>query len=108
MEETRNVRWALSMAIDREAIVESVLGGFGYANYLEFVDSQKANNPYWDDKWTVLYDLAKAKELAKLHRWHRHTLAGSLAMELACCDSAYVTMYSAVPRTEAPVDRRWR
>ncbi|MDP3062621.1 MAG: ABC transporter substrate-binding protein, partial [Chloroflexota bacterium] len=69
MEEARQIRWALSLAIDRDAIVKAVLGGVGYPNYLEYVDSQKANNPYWDDKWKVSYDLAKAKEALKKTAW---------------------------------------
>ncbi|MFH1141184.1 MAG: ABC transporter substrate-binding protein [Chloroflexota bacterium] len=69
MEEAVNVRWALSLAIDRAAIVKAVLGGLGYPNYLQYIDSQKANNPFWDDKWKVPYDLAKAKEYLKKTAW---------------------------------------
>ncbi len=69
MEEARNVRRALSMAIDRETIVKTVLSGIGYPNYQQYFDSQKVNNPYWDDKYKTKYDLAAAKELLKKTAW---------------------------------------
>jgi len=59
MERARKVRWGLAMAIDREAIAEALYAGMAYPNYIGFFN---ARDPYWDDKWKVPYDFAKANE----------------------------------------------
>jgi ABC-type transport system substrate-binding protein len=59
MEEARNIRWALALAIDRELINEAVLDGLGAPASIEYVDTQMA---YYKDKWDIPYDPALAKE----------------------------------------------
>lgn len=62
MEDARLVRWALAMAIDREALNETIIGGLGWPEYVEYC---QANSPYFKEDWVVEYNLAKAKEYLK-------------------------------------------
>jgi peptide/nickel transport system substrate-binding protein len=62
MEDARLVRWALALAIDRDAINEAIFGGLGWAEYLEYC---QAKSPYFDKKWELKYDLNAAKEMLK-------------------------------------------
>lgn len=55
-----NVRKALSYAIDRKAIIDTILNGQGCAQYQYRVDSC---NPNWKTRWNTEYNVAKAKEL---------------------------------------------
>jgi len=61
MEQARLVRWALSMAIDREAIVEEILHGMGGPMYIEYISPTSILGG-WDDNWKVDYDPVKARE----------------------------------------------
>jgi len=56
----RKVRLAMSMAVDRESVIEVLLGGRGCASYLFTTDSC---NPFFQEKWKIPYDVAGAKEL---------------------------------------------
>jgi ABC-type transport system substrate-binding protein len=61
MEQARVVRHAISIAIDRDAINESVVSGLGYPNHVTWWDIK---NPNWNDKWEYKYDpKAAAAEL---------------------------------------------
>ena len=60
MEKARKVRWALSMGIDREAIVEAVLGGISRPAYVNY--SVYPGDPAWQEEWFVPYDPVKAKQ----------------------------------------------
>ncbi|MDP2948573.1 MAG: ABC transporter substrate-binding protein [Chloroflexota bacterium] len=60
MERARKVRWAMSMAIDRELINKTVLNGLGWAEYEHFVSVKQ---PQWQAKWAVPYDPAGAEKL---------------------------------------------
>ena len=60
MEEARLVRNALSRAIDRELINETLLGGLGFAIHLNQFSSR---NPNWQAKWEYPYDPAEAERL---------------------------------------------
>lgn len=60
MESAATVRKALSYAIDRKAIIDTILNGTGCAQYQYRVD---ACNPNWNKKWDTPYDPAKAKKL---------------------------------------------
>jgi len=63
MEDARQTRWALSEAIDREALNEVILAGLGWPEYVEYC---QANSPYFKDEWKADYDLEAAKaRLAK-------------------------------------------
>ena len=53
MESARLVRHALSMAIDRDLIVEEVLLGNGFAEYVNFYSSSLPEHP---DHWVIPYD----------------------------------------------------
>jgi len=60
MEQARLLRYALAIAIDREAINTHIVQGFGWPVHVEFVD---ITAPEWDSKWEYPYDPAKAEEL---------------------------------------------
>jgi ABC-type transport system substrate-binding protein len=65
MQKSLKVRQALTMAIDRETLNEVILKGIGQVAYLGAAD---LTDPIWKEnasKWSVKYDLAKAKELLK-------------------------------------------
>lgn len=59
MEKARLVRWALSMAIDREALAETVGAGLSWPTYIAFFNPIM---PQWQDKWKVPYDPQKARD----------------------------------------------
>ena len=63
MEQARKVRWALALAIDREAIVETVLGGKGAVNELPWISVRDKEWIERKDKWTVGYDPERAKAM---------------------------------------------
>jgi len=60
MEEARKFRWALSMAVDREQLINDAQGGFGWAAYSR-IDIHPGN-PLFKDEWIVPYDLDLAKQ----------------------------------------------
>jgi len=60
MENARLVRWALSMAIDRQKIVDTVLGGFGETAYV--ASNITPDRPEFNEEWRVPYDIAGAKQ----------------------------------------------
>ena len=63
MEKARKVRWAMSMAIDRQTIIDTVLGGFGAPVYNSHMHSQfPPGSPLYRDEWTVPFDTVKANE----------------------------------------------
>lgn len=66
MEEARDVRWALSKAIDRDLIVETILDGFGAPASLEYVDTTAA---YFQDRWLIPYDPDGALEHMNNTAW---------------------------------------
>ena len=66
MEESRQVRWAVAEAIDREAINEVILGGLGWPVYREYCDPSV---PYHKDEWVINYDLESAKARLAKTRW---------------------------------------
>jgi peptide/nickel transport system substrate-binding protein len=59
-ERARKVRVAMSMAIDREAISETILGGLAPVSYIPGIPTTA---PDWDDRWTVPFDPDGAKAL---------------------------------------------
>jgi ABC-type transport system substrate-binding protein len=59
MEQARLVRQALAVAIDRDLIQETVLGGIGNPVYVDYFDPKDSN---WQDKWFVPYDVDLANE----------------------------------------------
>jgi len=61
MEQARLVRWALSMAINRDLIIEQIFGGLGGPIGIEYI-SPAAIGGGWDEKWDVPYDPEKSKE----------------------------------------------
>ena len=60
MERARKVRQALSMAIDREAINDTILAGLGKPNSVSYVD---LDNPYYPEHLVHPYDPEQAKQL---------------------------------------------
>jgi len=59
-ERARKVRVAMAMAIDREAITETILGGLAPVAYIPSIPLAA---PDWDDRWVVPYDPDGAKKL---------------------------------------------
>ena len=66
LDEARNVRRALALAIDRTRIVDTVLGGFGAHAALEYVDTAA---PYFRDRWGIPYDPKQAGGLMADTAW---------------------------------------
>ena len=60
MANARKVRMAMSMAVDREAILDTILGGRGCLAYVIGIDSC---NPRWNPEWKVPFDPEGAKAL---------------------------------------------
>ena len=60
MENARKVRIAMSMALDRQGIKESLTEGLGEDCYLIQISTQQAE---WKDKWEMPYDPEGAKKL---------------------------------------------
>lgn len=56
------VRKALSHALDREAVIDTILGGRGCAQYQYRVHSC---DPHWQSKWETPYDPDKARQLLR-------------------------------------------
>ncbi len=61
MENARKVRWAMSMAIDRDALNRNVFNGYGQITYA-YTDILPGD-PLYNDEWTVPYDVEGAKKL---------------------------------------------
>ena len=61
-ENARKVRMAMSMAIDRQSIVDNILGGFGRPSYLPEI-LPPLLDLIWQDKWFIPYDPDAAREL---------------------------------------------
>ncbi|MDP3061607.1 MAG: ABC transporter substrate-binding protein [Chloroflexota bacterium] len=61
MEKARKVRWAMAMAIDRQAIVDSILGGRGRPMYAADLAGPLRDRLY-KQKWDIPFDRAKAKQ----------------------------------------------
>ena len=59
MEQARLVRWAVAMAIDKEAINEQLLNGLGWPVHVGYADEK---SEFWDTKWEYPYDPAMAEE----------------------------------------------
>ncbi len=60
MEQARMVRHALARSVDRDAIVEHVLGGVGQPVHVTYFST---NNPNWDSSWEFPYDVGEANRL---------------------------------------------
>ena len=61
MENARKVRWAMSMAINREAVNRNVFNGYGQITYA-YTDILPGD-PLHKDDWTVPYDVGRARQL---------------------------------------------
>jgi len=55
----RKVREALALAIDRDLLAETILGGYGGPNYRIFNDA----HPEFDEKWKIPFDPDRAQAL---------------------------------------------
>ena len=62
MEGPRKVRWAMSMAIDRQAIVDNVMDGFSDVAYTAMHTQFPPGDPNFQEEWTVPFDPAMARE----------------------------------------------
>ncbi len=60
MDRARKVRWAMSLAIDREGINSSLVEGLGENCYLNQISIEQ---PGWQEKWEIPYDPERAKAL---------------------------------------------
>jgi peptide/nickel transport system substrate-binding protein len=59
-ERARKVRWAMSLAIDRELINEEILLGQGRLSYVPYFSPFLPEHP---DRWTIPYDPDRARQL---------------------------------------------
>ncbi len=62
MEQARQVRHAMSMAIDRQALVDVIAGGHGRPRYVQMLLGFFADK-YMKPEWETPYDPQKAKEI---------------------------------------------
>ncbi len=62
MERSRQVRHAMSMAIDRQALVDVIAGGHGRPSYVHMLQGFFADR-YMKDEWVIPYDPERAKEM---------------------------------------------
>ena len=62
MEGPRKVRWAMSMAIDRQAIVDNVMDGFSDVAYTAMHTQFPPGDPNFQEEWFVPFDPAMARE----------------------------------------------
>jgi ABC-type transport system substrate-binding protein len=60
MERARKVRWAMSLAIDRELINEAIMDGLAWPEYMW---SASVTQREWQDRWTIPYDTAEAERM---------------------------------------------
>ena len=60
MEQSRLVRHALAMAIDRDLMNEQLNAGLGWPTYVTMFSPTA---PEWQDKWNIAYDPAEAERL---------------------------------------------
>ena len=60
MEQARLVRQALARSVDREAIVEQVLGGVGNPVHVTYFSTF---NPNWESQYEFPYDVAEANQM---------------------------------------------
>jgi len=51
--EAQNIRWALSVSIDREALNETLISGLGTVASMEYVDTTAS---YYEPRWDIPYD----------------------------------------------------
>jgi ABC-type transport system substrate-binding protein len=63
MENARLVRTAMNIVIDRESILENVLGGFGEIGYSPMHTQFPPGTKYYRDEWTTPYDPDLAREM---------------------------------------------
>lgn len=66
MEEARDVRWALALAVDRDLIIDTILDGFGQQASMEYVDTTAS---YFQDRWLIPYDTDEAKARMAKTAW---------------------------------------
>ncbi len=60
MEKARLVRWAMSLAIDRNLVNEALMDGLAWPEYMW---SASVIQPEWQDRWLIPYDPARAEQL---------------------------------------------
>ena len=62
LEKARQVRHAMSMAVDRQALVDVIAGGHGRPSYVHMLQGYFADR-YMQDKWIIPYDPERAKKM---------------------------------------------
>ena len=60
MERARMVRWAMSLAIDRSLVNETLMDGLAWPEYMW---SASVIQPEWQDRWLIPYDPSRAEQL---------------------------------------------
>jgi ABC-type transport system substrate-binding protein len=60
MEKARMVRWAMSLAIDRSLVNETLMDGLAWPEYMW---SASVIQPEWQDRWLIPYDTSRAEQL---------------------------------------------
>ena len=107
LERALKVRQAMSYAIDRELILETILGGHGCTSFVYTIDTC---SPRWDPKMGHPYDPEKAKELMTeggfadgftFNYWIPGGLGGGTHAEIS---QAFVPMWEEILGLTAVVD----
>jgi ABC-type transport system substrate-binding protein len=102
MEEARNVRLAMAMAIDRAAINEAILGGLGAP--AGAWESLNVNAWYYDAKrWGIPYDVTKAKEAMAKTAWKE----GNIEPTMWCGGEAGTTNYEVADAVAGMWKKAW-
>ena len=60
MEKARMVRWAMSLAIDRSLVNETLMDSLAWPEYMW---SASVIQPEWQDRWLIPYDTSRAEQL---------------------------------------------
>ena len=89
------------MAIDRDLVVETVLGGIGNAVHVEYFDPKDSN---WQSKWEVPYDPAMANEYLDKAGFPRNDKGTRFAMALYTGRSLAADWVSRVRSPTRPPD----
>jgi ABC-type transport system substrate-binding protein len=90
LDQAKNIRRAMAMAIDRDLVNDTLLGGLGLVNHVVYFSTA---HPYWDSRYEYPYDPDAAIRLIKAQ--DRDYQRGSATSDGPLGDHAFeVTLYA--------------